>query len=355
MTPLLENILTQPAALKAVARYQFGKGRDALERAASLLRTRQKLVISGMGASFFAGIGFAYAASSRHSSVQATEASELLYFLDSQIDADTALLLVSRSGESVEITKLLEKVRSREAAILGIANVPASTLTSIADQAMLIASPPDELVAIQTYTATVATFGLLNAALEGELDSAVPELERLSDLLQDWIPGCVRNRESWDEFLNTGGPHYLLSRGPGLGSVAEGVLLMHETAKSPAIGMSIAQFRHGPVEAADRNFRAVVLGTNKQTAELDAAFANDLLDMGGAVRWLGPSVSGCNAPLLCPWLADLPARFQGILETIPLQVLAYRKAELMGLRPGQFRWAPLVTTTESGFNIPPQR
>ena len=102
----------------------------------------------------------------------------------------------------------------------------------------------------------------------------------------------------------------------------------------------------------DHNFRAVVLGTQKETAELDAAFANDLLDMGGVVRWVGPLPSGCKAPLLCPWLADVPIRFQRIMETIPLQILAYRKAELMGLRPGQFRWAPLVTTTESGFMLP---
>jgi glucosamine--fructose-6-phosphate aminotransferase (isomerizing) len=173
----------------------------------------------------------------------------------------------------------------------------------------------------------------------------------MSDLLQEWITECVRSRNRWDDFLNTGGPIYFLSRGPGLGSVAEGVLLMHETAKSPAVGMSIAQFRHGPVEAVDPNFRAVVLGTQKQTAELDAAFANDLLAMGAEVGWLGPLVSRLNAPALCSWPAGIPARFQGIVETIPLQVLAYRKAELLGLPPGQFRWAPLVTTTESGFAL----
>ncbi len=355
MTPLLENILAQPAAWKAVARHHSGEGRDALERAATLLATRKKLVISGMGASLFAGIAFSYAASARYPSVQTIDASELLYFLDSQIDSDTALLLISRSGESIEITKLLEKVRSRGAATLGIANVPGSSLVSMADQAILLASPPDEFVAIQTYTATVATLALLDAACDGELDSAAGDLNKMSDLLQEWITECVRSRNRWDNFLSTGGPIYFLSRGPGLGSVAEGVLLMHETAKSPAVGMSIAQFRHGPVEAVDRNFRAVVLGTQEQTVELDAAFANDVLAMGAEVRWLGPSVSGCNALPLCSWPAGTPTRFKGMVETIPLQLLAYRKAELSGVRPGQFRWAPLITTTESGFALsPPQ-
>ena len=40
------------------------------------------------------------------------------------------------------------------------------------------------------------------------------------------------------DFL-AGAPLYLLGRGAALGSVHEGALLMHETAKTPAVGMSL--------------------------------------------------------------------------------------------------------------------
>ena len=121
---------------------------------------------------------------------------------------------------------------------------------------------------------------------------------------------------------------------------------MHETAKSPMVGMSVAQFRHGPVEAVDEYFRGVVMGTQPATAELDAALVKDLAAMGGEARWIGPDSSAA----LCSWPLHLPARFTPVAEIVPLQLLAYRKAELRGIRPGEFRWAPLVTATEAGFS-----
>jgi glucosamine--fructose-6-phosphate aminotransferase (isomerizing) len=330
----------------------MGEGRAALQAAVELLAKKKRVVVTGMGASLFAGIGFAYALSSRGWSAQTIEASELLYYLDAAVDADTAVVLVSRSGESIEVTRLLKKLKRRGSATIGLMNVRESSLGREVDQPIFIASPPDEFIAIQTYTGTLATFALLQAALRQELSLAAEELDETAELLSHWIPECVRAREAWDSFLGLSGPCYLLGRGANLGSVAEGVLLMHETAKCPAVGMSIAQFRHGPVEAVDVDFHAIVLGTQVQTAELDLAFANDLLAMNGTVRWLGAPVVDSTIPHLCAWPNGMPKTFGAVLETIPLQVLAYRKAELMGISPGKFRWAPQVTTSESGFLLP---
>lgn len=124
---------------------------------------------------------------------------------------------------------------------------------------------------------------------------------------------------------------------------------MHETAKAPAVGMSAAQFRHGPVEVVDENFHAIVIGTQPATSELDAALADDLTRMGGHVRWLGPAPKRQPIEALCSWPADVPERFASIFETVPLQLAAYRKAELRGIRPGDFRWAPAITNSEAGF------
>lgn len=355
-TPLLENILNQPVALRAVGAHYAGAGRDSLVRAAALLRSSKRVVLSGMGASFFACIPFSYYLSSQDRCAIAVEASELLYFLESQIARDTVVVLVSRSGESVEVTKLLPRLKERKATVVGIVNMPESTLSVEANQAIVMGSPPDQLVAIQTYTATLATFVLLDAAITGQLDIAVTELEETADVLSRWIPECISARKMWSGFLGNGAPLYLLGRGPASGSVAEGVLLMHEVAKSPAVGMTVAQFRHGPVEVVDGNFRAVIFGAQSATAALDAALANDLAGMGGQVRWIGPNWIGPDAPgvgaiPLCPWPPGLPERFIPIAEIVPLQLVAYKRAELLGIRPGDFRWAPAVTTSEAGFPV----
>jgi glucosamine--fructose-6-phosphate aminotransferase (isomerizing) len=350
-TPLLENILNQPAALRAVGAHHIGAGRDSLERASALFRSSKRVVLSGMGASFFACIPFSYRLSLRGCCVIAVETSELLHFLEPQIDRDTVVVLVSRSGESVEVTMLLQRLQERKATVIGVVNVPESTLSTKANQAIVMGSPPDQLVAIQTYTATLATFVLLDAAIAGQLDVATAELEKTANVLSRWIPECVAARETWSGFLGSSAPLYLLGRGPASGSVAEGVLLMHEVAKSSAVGMTVAQFRHGPVEVVNGNFRAVIFGTQRQTAALDAALANDLVGMGARVRWIGPDAPGTDTIPLCPWPSGLPERFIPIAEIIPLQLAAYKKAELLGIRPGDFRWAPAITTSEAGFPV----
>ncbi len=348
-TPLLDNILHQPDALRSVAAWHFGDGRQALEDAAHFLRDKKQLVLSGMGASCFATVPFQYLLGTHGFEVTSVETAELLHFPLSSIREDKAVVLVSRSGESIEVIKLLERLGESGTPVLGIANVPDSTLLAQADHALLLGSPPDQLVAIQTFTATVAAFALLQAAMLGQLDQAQTELDGLIELLALNIPQWVGAREGWRPFLEGAAPLYLLGRGGSLGAITEGVLLMHETAKAPAIGMSVPQFRHGPVEVVDADFRAVILGTQPATIKLDSALADDLTHMGGQVRWLGPSVSDSIAQPLCPWPDNVPNRFAAIVETIPLQILAYLKAETRGIRPGDFRWAPTVTSSESGF------
>ncbi len=336
-TPLLENILNQSEALRSIAAYQFGEGHSALLSAAGLLQSKKRIVLSGMGASLFACQAFPYELARRALDVVALETAELLYFTPVVLDRDTAVLLVSRSGESVEAIKLLHVIRECGAAVVGVMNVPDSTLAANADRALILGSPPDQMVAIQTYTGTVAVLALLGAAMAGDLDRASAELATTAELLKQFVPSSVASRADWDDLLGTEGPLYILGRGPSLGTVAEGVLLIHETAKASAVGMSVAQFRHGPVEVVDSRFQGVVLASCSQTLELDRALVDDLIQMGGKARLVTPP--------------GVPERFAPVAEVVPLQIAAYRKAELNGVRPGDFRWAPLVTTSEAGFGL----
>jgi glucosamine--fructose-6-phosphate aminotransferase (isomerizing) len=284
---------------------------------------------------------------SRGIDVSVIETAELLYFLTPALDAETAVVLVSRSGETIEVLKLLDLLNQRRCPTIGVVNVPHSTLAERATLHIVMNSPADQLVAVQTYTATLVTLALLGAACLDELAVAKSEWTATVACLSSWIPDCVAAGETWQQFVALDSPLYILGRGPALASVKEGVLLMHEVSKSPAIGMSIPQFRHGPVEVADERFRAIVIGTQPITADIDRQLAAELGQMGGRIRWLGPPASHCQP--LCAWPEYCPARFLSIFETVPLQLLAYRTAEARGIVPGSFRWAPAITNSESGF------
>lgn len=344
---LLQNILAQPEALRAVAKHQFGPGRHVLTASAQRLRGAKHVVLSGMGASLFACIPLSYLLGEHGVFASVIESSELLHFLSPTLTSDTVIVLVSRSGESVEITKLLPIVQQRGCSVVGVVNVPGSTLALQGSEAILVNSPSDHLVAVQTYSGTVATLALLAAACNDELATAEAELRRTADAMEHTLVEC--QRADWRDFAEMASPLYLLGRGAALASAQAGALLMHEVSKMPAVAMSSAQFRHGPVETVDREFRAIVFGSQQATAELDLALAADLTRIGGAIRWIGPARSGSNVASFAPWPADVPSRFASLLEIVPLQFLAHRTAQLRGIATDRFRFAPTVTLAETGF------
>lgn len=141
-TPLFENILAQPTALQVVGDYQFGPGLPALLRTAELLRNAKRIVLSGMGASLFACVPMGYALAAKGIAVSVVETAELLYFLNSGLDHATAVILVSRSGESIETVKLLDLLDHRHYTTIGVLNVPESTLAARTTEQILLNSPP---------------------------------------------------------------------------------------------------------------------------------------------------------------------------------------------------------------------
>ena len=344
--PMMQDILNQTESLRCVADYQLGPGRDNLLDAADLLRRSRRIVLSGMGASFFSAMPLSYWIAQHAPLVSVVETSELLHFLSPGLSDGTSVVLVSRSGESVEVTRLLPFLHEHGIPVIGIVNVPDSTLARQANHAVLVSSLTDQLVAVQTYTGTVLACALIAAAIGNRLDEASRQVETMLRVLPSYLDSCDRQPSA---YLTGATPIYFLGRGSSVASIQESVLLMHETAKAPAIGMSAGYFRHGPVEAVSKNFRAIIFGTQAKTRELDHALAVDLQNMGAEVRWVGPRLGDSPLEYLSSWPEEIAEWCAPILEIVPVQLLAYRAAEARRIRPGEFRFASPITLSESGF------
>ena len=318
-----------------------------MKHAAALLGSGKKIVITAMGASLFASIPLQYFLSSLGLNVVAVEAGELLHYLNS-IWKDAVVLIVSRSGESVEITRLLEKMKGA-VPIIGVTNEPSEPLARSADVSLSIASLNDEMVAIQTYTGTLLTLHLLGNSVAGSFDTAAEEVRHMLPSFASLVEASMNSLAEWDEFLMPPATVYLLARGPSLASAHEGALLFHEVAKSPAVAMPIASFRHGPVEVVDQNFRGILFAPQDSTRDLNLSLARDLVDFGGRIRLIGPSGPALRDPQWC----DVPSAaetLQPILEIVPLQAAAFQLAVLRGIEPGSFRFAPQVAVDEASFS-----
>jgi glucosamine--fructose-6-phosphate aminotransferase (isomerizing) len=283
--------------------------------------------------------------------VHEVESAELLHYGSASLRAKDVGVVISRSGGSIEPVLLAEKMRQAGMKVIAVTNVPGSRLEAVADLTLPMGAQPDHLIAVQTYTGTVLTLLLLAEEVLNK------ESARLSDACQGVLPvlathidTCLAASDAWKDLV-TGGPLYLLGRGPALGAVHEGALLMHETAKVAAVGMSSGQFRHGPAEILSGKFSAVVFGSPAPTRALDRALANDIFAAGAQVRWIGPGGDGEGsnaASALVPW-PEIPPVLAPLFEVVPVQVAAYRLALWRGVTPGDFRFVTEVTASESGF------
>lgn len=343
---LLRDIQSQPESLAGLLTYQLGRGREALVEAARILGQARRVVITGMGASMFASIPFEHRLCAAGIDATIVESGELLHY-PRPFGRDTVAVVVSRSGESVEIARLLPWLRER-CTTIGVTNDPESSLAHGVNRAIIVSSLPDEMVAIQSYTGTLVVLELLAAFVAGELSSVAHEAEASLDRLRRFIQEEVERLTSWDDFVASRSPIHLLARGPSSASAFEGALLFNETAKAPAVGVTVASFRHGPVELVDQNFAGLVFAPATPTQTLNLALAKDLVRFGGRVRVIGPrhadfaDFDWCETP-------DVPQVLVPVFEVIPVQLAALRLAQLRGLIVGQFRYAPQVARDEATF------
>jgi glucosamine--fructose-6-phosphate aminotransferase (isomerizing) len=344
---LLEDIRGQERSLGRVFAWQRSEGHGALLEAGKILREARKIVVTGIGASLHAAIPLQYELAGKGFDCSIVESGELLHYQD-RLCAGAVVVVVSRSGESVEVVKLLGRLKRVAERTIGVTNEASSALAREADVAVIVGSLADEMVAVQSYTGTAAALLLLSGVVCGEFAARGEELDRILPGISSLIARQVERASEWDRFFRVGTPIYLLGRGPSYASALEGALLFCETAKESAVGLAAGSFRHGPVEIVDQNFRAILFAPAGRTRELTLGLGRDLVRFGGAVRVAGPlgedgeGLTFVEVPLVSEWLAPL-------VDIIPLQVAALQLACSKGLEIGKFRFAPQVTRDEMKF------
>ena len=350
--PMLENILGQVRSLEGVLDQHTGAAqRDLVACGRLIAQASGTLIVTGMGASFFAALPAVQVFEKHGVRVRHAESAELLHYGEGSWKREDVALLISRSGGSIEVLELARKMKRTGTRLIAVTNLPDSKLAELADETLFIGSAPDELIAVQTYTGTVLALLLLAEQAVTLGGNLATQTAATLPLLDDLIDRSLERSETWQTFFTGAEPLYLLGRGSSLATIAEGALLFHETAKAATVAMSSGQFRHGPVEVVSADFRALIVGSSAPTASLDWKLASDLRAMNASVRWIGPMPKGEKdgvLPLL-EWPTSIPPALSPIFDMIPLQVAAYRTALWRGVQPGDFRYASEVTANESGF------
>ena len=202
-TRLVADIHAQPESLAEVLAYYSNDGKKLLALATDLLQFAERVVVTGMGASLYAAMGLELEFSRMGLPSSLRETAELLHYQDA-LREGTFFLVVSRSGETVEVVKLAQKIRAQGCSLIAVTNRPTSSLATLADLVLPVPSRPDGEMAIQSYTATILTLLLLASRIRGDLEESYRVLESLVVGLPGYFARMLREASRWDDFYD---PH----------------------------------------------------------------------------------------------------------------------------------------------------
>jgi len=384
MTRFLRDILRQPGELRRTLEYLSGAGRSALDAAVGAVRAARHVYLTGIGSSWHAGLNVSALFQLGARPVYLVDAAELVQF--AAIPAESVLIVISRSGRSVEIVQLLAKAQESGATVIGITNAAEGALARESQIAMVVPVELDHAISVNTYTTLALAAGVLAASVVAEKNAetflqglkpnadtrSMSELKlrppkelgladspsmRLPALAQSLsqafaaagaaIPGWQAQIEN-STWLAPRSTTYFLARGSSLGNAYEARLMWEEGVKSPATAMGTGSFRHGPLEIVAKDVRFGLWIDGAKMREQDLAVARDLGKLGARVMLIGQRLPGDAGDLVFQ-LPEITSEWQFLIDIIPAQLVAERLARLSGSDPDTFRLSSFVVEDEAGL------
>ena len=345
-TYFLQDILRQPKELRWTLEHLIGPGAVEIAKAATAVRGARNLFLTGIGSSWHAALNVAPIFSQAGRPAHLVETSELLLF--AKFPADSAMIVISRSGRSIEIVQLAEKAKRSGVTLIGITNAAEGTLAREADLPLLVPIELDHAISVNTYSTLAAAAGVLAQTSTGKFDASdagvlVAAVDKADRSIPAW-----RQEMAGSKWFVPGRTTYFLARGASLGTAQEARLLWEEGVKSPATAMGTGVFRHGPQEMVREGMRFGMWLDAGQMREQDLATAVDLEKLGASVLLIGQEVPEGIADLTLQ-LPRIPAAWQFLVDCIPAQLAAEQLARMSGEDSDTFRLCSFVVEDESGL------
>lgn len=316
---------------------------DPLHRLSGQLQNNayRRVVMTGMGSSFHACYPLHLRLSRAGFVSHHVETSELLLGFEPLKSRDTLLIIASQSGESAEVVELLRGSHAF-GHVIGITNQLSSTLGRKAHTALALHAGEEATVSCKTYIATLAVLHWLGEALAGGSPSeAVQTLGSIEQPMHAYLNNYQSHVARLAGMIADIRSVYIVGRGVSLATTGTGGLILKESTRQPAEGMSAAAFRHGVIEMVGPHTLVLVLLGQPEIADLHRKLATDISNHGGPVIVIG-SDAGIPEPFRTP---EVPEPLLPLVEILPVQMLSLAIAARDGREAGRFKLASKITTT----------
>lgn len=305
-----------------------------------------RIIISGMGASYYAGYPAYLLLSQLPIPVMHVNAAELVNYLPGQISSRTLLWLNSQSGRSAELVHLIQKYQKRAyGGLIVFVNNMDSPLAEAADYCINIHAGEESTVSVKTYSNMLAANSISAALLSQDvsISELITELKVTISMLQCFLDDMLKKQAFLAKSIEKADTLFFLGRGASMAAVWTGSLINKEAAKCSFEGLNCADFRHGPLEMVRDGVVTVIYAGDDISRHLNRQLAFDIQKHGGSVVWVDNKP---DTDLTSFTLPVVPEIFTPLLEILPMQLITLIMADKAGVEPGIFKIVGKITTVE---------
>jgi glucosamine--fructose-6-phosphate aminotransferase (isomerizing) len=316
-----------------------------------------KLTIVAAGTSYYAGMVAKYWFESlAHLSVEVDISSEFRY-RSTVLPKGGAALMISQSGESLDTLMALHHARGQGQHILGLVNVPESTIEREADVVLRTLAGPEICVAsTKAFTTQLVTLaclavawgrarGALDEVRASEIMAALAHLPaNMAEILADegrWNACAHELAKSRDVIY--------LGRGSNYPIALEGALKLKELSYIHAEGYAAGEMKHGPIALLEEGVPVVMVAPHDEWFEKTASNLKEALARGARVVLLSDKEGIAKLGGEASWAFEMPSIdpvVAPLLYALPVQLLAYHTAVEKGTDVDQPRNLAKSVTVE---------
>jgi glucosamine--fructose-6-phosphate aminotransferase (isomerizing) len=266
-------------------------------------------------------------------------------------------IFISQSGETADTLAALRYAKAQGVHTLSVVNVPTSTIARESETVLpTLAGPEIGVASTKAFTCQLMVLAALAVAAgpaPGELsdvDAAelvhglveIPRLMAAALAIEPQIEKLARDIAKSKDVL-------YLGRGTSYPLALEGALKLKEISYIHAEGYAAGELKHGPIALIDENMPVVVIAPFDQLFEKTVSNIQEVAARGGNIILMTDARGAAEATiesLVTIVLPDMAAAFAPMVYAIPVQLLAYHTAVVMGTDVDQPRNLAKSVTVE---------
>ncbi|MCA6115147.1 glutamine--fructose-6-phosphate transaminase (isomerizing) [Bradyrhizobium sp. WSM 1738] len=305
-----------------------------------------RILITGCGSSSYAGYVAKYWFERlARVPVELDVASEFRY-REAPLRKGDLAIFISQSGETADTLAALRYAKAQGLHTLSVVNVPTSAIARESETMLQTLAGPQVVVAsTRAFTCQLMVLAALAVAAgksRGELSDAdetrlvqrlieVPRLMATALATEPQIEKLARDMAKCRNVV-------YLGRGTSFPLALEGALKLKEISCVHAEGYAAGELKHGPIALIDETMPVVVIAPYDGVFEKTVSNMQEVAARGGNIILMTDAKGAREAivdPLVTIVLPDMPATFTPMVYDIPMQLLAYHTAVVMGTNVNQ--------------------